>query len=60
MPTKPKTIDVYLARVSATQRAALEKLRRDIKAAAPAAEEPLRLLSRCSPHQGTRERACRI
>jgi hypothetical protein len=23
-------------------------------------EEPLRLLSRCSPHQGTRERACRI
>ena len=84
MPAKPKTIDDYLARVSATQRAALEKLRRDIKAAAPAAEEcisydipsyrlgseaaglvrrceePLRLLSRCSPHQGTRERACRI
>ena len=39
MPTKPKTIDDYLARVSATQRAALEKLRRDIKAAAPAAED---------------------
>jgi len=39
MPAKPKTIDDYLARVSATQRAALEKLRRDIKAAAPAAEE---------------------
>jgi uncharacterized protein YdhG (YjbR/CyaY superfamily) len=39
MPAKPKTIDNYLARVSATQRAALEKLRRDIKAAAPAAEE---------------------
>ena len=37
MPAKPKTIDDYLARVSATQRAALEKLRRDIKAAAPAA-----------------------
>src|SRR4029077_8732952 len=41
MPAKPKTIDDYLARVSATQRAALEKLRRDIKAAAPAAEECL-------------------
>jgi uncharacterized protein YdhG (YjbR/CyaY superfamily) len=39
MPAKPKTIDDYLARVSATQRAALEKLRRDIKAVAPAAEE---------------------
>jgi uncharacterized protein YdhG (YjbR/CyaY superfamily) len=39
MPAKPKTIDEYLARVSATPRAALEKLRRDIKAAAPAAEE---------------------
>jgi len=39
MPAKPKTIDDYLARVSATQRAALEKLRRDIKAAVPAAEE---------------------
>ena len=39
MPAKPKTIDGYLARVSATQRAALEKLRRDIKAAAPAAKE---------------------
>jgi uncharacterized protein YdhG (YjbR/CyaY superfamily) len=39
MPAKPKTIDDYLARVSSTQRAALEKLRRDIKAAAPAAKE---------------------
>jgi uncharacterized protein YdhG (YjbR/CyaY superfamily) len=39
MPAKPKTIDEYLARLSATQRAALEKLRRDIKAAAPPAEE---------------------
>jgi uncharacterized protein YdhG (YjbR/CyaY superfamily) len=38
MPAKPKTIDDF-ARVSATERAALEKLRRDIKAAAPAAEE---------------------
>ncbi len=39
MPAKSKTIDEYLARVSATQRGALEKLRRDIKAAAPDAEE---------------------
>jgi uncharacterized protein YdhG (YjbR/CyaY superfamily) len=39
MSAKPKTIDDYLARVSVPQRAALEKLRRDIKAAAPAAEE---------------------
>jgi uncharacterized protein YdhG (YjbR/CyaY superfamily) len=33
MPAKPKTIDDYLACLSETQRAALEKLRRDIKAA---------------------------
>ncbi|MDQ6622902.1 MAG: DUF1801 domain-containing protein [Verrucomicrobiota bacterium] len=39
MPKKEKTIDDYLARMGETQRAALEKLRRDIKAAAPAAEE---------------------
>jgi|SRR5215467_8816484 len=39
MPAKPKTVDEYLARVNNTQRAVLEKLRRDIKAAAPAAEE---------------------
>src|SRR4029079_13735517 len=38
-PTKPKTIDEYLARLDEPQRAALEKLRRDIRAAAPAAEE---------------------
>ena len=36
---KPKTIDEYLAAVSANQRAALEKLRRTIKAAASKAEE---------------------
>lgn len=36
---KAKTIDDYLAAVSADQRAALEKLRRTIKAAAPKAEE---------------------
>jgi len=39
MPRKPTTIDEYLARVSDEQRAALEKLRKTIKAAAPAAEE---------------------
>ncbi len=38
-PSKPKTHDDYLARVSADKRAALEKLRRAIKAAAPKAEE---------------------
>jgi len=39
MPAKPKTVDEYLARVNDAQRAALEKLRRDIKAVAPAAKE---------------------
>ena len=35
----PKTIDDYLATVSAEHRVALEKLRKQIKAAAPKAEE---------------------
>jgi len=39
MPAKPKTVDDYLAHLNATQRAALEKLRQDIKGAAPSAEE---------------------
>src|SRR5947209_14812677 len=39
MTTKPKTHDDYLARVSSDKRAALQKLRRIIKAAAPKAEE---------------------
>ena len=39
MPRKPKTIDDYLARLSGEQRAALNKLRKQIKAAAPRAEE---------------------
>ena len=39
MAGKPKTIDEYLAAVSDDQRAALEKLRKTIKAAAPKAEE---------------------
>jgi uncharacterized protein YdhG (YjbR/CyaY superfamily) len=36
---KPQTIDEYLAPLSDEKRAALEKLRRAIKAAAPKAEE---------------------
>jgi uncharacterized protein YdhG (YjbR/CyaY superfamily) len=36
---KSKTIDAYLAALPKDQRAALEKLRKDIKAAAPGAEE---------------------
>jgi uncharacterized protein YdhG (YjbR/CyaY superfamily) len=35
----PQTIDEYLAPLSKEQRAALEKLRKDIKSAAPKAEE---------------------
>ena len=36
---KPQTIDEYLAAVDEDQRAALEKLRKTIKSAAPTAEE---------------------
>jgi uncharacterized protein YdhG (YjbR/CyaY superfamily) len=39
MSTKPQTIDEYLAPLSKDERAALEKLRKDIKSAAPKAEE---------------------
>jgi uncharacterized protein YdhG (YjbR/CyaY superfamily) len=39
MAAKPRTIDEYLAPLSKQQRAALEKLRRAIKSAAPKAEE---------------------
>jgi uncharacterized protein YdhG (YjbR/CyaY superfamily) len=39
MAGKPKTIDEYLAGVSDEQRAALEKLRKTVRAAAPKAEE---------------------
>jgi uncharacterized protein YdhG (YjbR/CyaY superfamily) len=39
MKTKPETIDEYLAPLSNEKRAALEKLRRAIKSAAPKAEE---------------------
>jgi uncharacterized protein YdhG (YjbR/CyaY superfamily) len=37
--TQPETIDDYLASLDGDQRAALEKLRRAIRAAAPKAEE---------------------
>jgi uncharacterized protein YdhG (YjbR/CyaY superfamily) len=39
MPSKPATIDEYLERLPDDQRAALQKLREVIKAAAPKAEE---------------------
>ena len=39
MAAKPKNIDEYLAALSDEKRAALEKLRKTIKAAAPKAEE---------------------
>ena len=39
MAATPKTIDEYLAALSNDKRAALEKLRKTIKAAAPKAEE---------------------
>ena len=41
MPAKPRTIDEYLAPLSREKRAALQKLRQAIKAAAPKAEECL-------------------
>ena len=39
MAAKPKTIDEYLARLGEIQRTALEKLRCNIRAAVPTAEE---------------------
>ncbi len=39
MPSPPKTIDEYLARIPDDQRVALEKLRRDIRTIVPTAEE---------------------
>ena len=39
MAAKPKTIDEYLAALSDDKRAALEKLRKTIRAAAPKAQE---------------------
>ncbi len=42
MAATPQTIDEHLAHVSDNQRAALEKLRRTIRSAAPKAEEVIR------------------
>jgi uncharacterized protein YdhG (YjbR/CyaY superfamily) len=39
MAAKPQTVDGYLARLSGEKRAALEKVRRAIRSAAPKAEE---------------------
>jgi uncharacterized protein YdhG (YjbR/CyaY superfamily) len=39
MPTRPRTIDEYLAGLDGANRAALQKVRRAIQAAAPRAEE---------------------
>ena len=39
MPSKPKTIDQYLAVLSADKKAALEKLRKTIRSIVPKAEE---------------------
>ena len=39
MKAGPKTVDAYLARIDGDKRAALQKLRKDIRAAAPRAEE---------------------
>jgi len=39
MPAKPRNIASYLASLSKEKRAALQKLRKDIKVAAPKAEE---------------------
>lgn len=39
MATKPRTIDEYLAALTPDKRAALEKVRRAVHAAAPGAEE---------------------
>jgi uncharacterized protein YdhG (YjbR/CyaY superfamily) len=41
MPGKPKSIDEYLSRLPADQRAALQKLRVMLHAAAPKAEEAI-------------------
>ena len=39
MPDKPNAIDTYLAKLSDDKRAALQRLRKGIRAAAPKAEE---------------------
>lgn len=42
MSAKPRNIDEYLAPLESEKRAALQKLRKDIRAAAPGAEEIIR------------------
>ena len=39
MPARPADVETYLARLADPKRAALEKLRRDVLAAAPGAED---------------------
>ncbi len=48
----PKTVDEYLAKVPADMRAALERLRRTIKAAAPGAEEVISYRMPAFRHHG--------
>jgi uncharacterized protein YdhG (YjbR/CyaY superfamily) len=52
MKKKPKTIDDYLAGLSDDKRAALEKLRKDILAAAPGAEECISYQMPAFRHEG--------
>lgn len=65
IPARLRTIDEYLARVGADKRAALQKLRRDIREAAPKAEEcisykvpALRLDGRTLVHFGAATNHC--
>ena len=52
MPSKPRNIDAYLARVPSDQREALEKLRRQVLAAAPGAEEGIAWQMPSFRHEG--------
>ena len=65
MPEKPKTIDEYLSAVSKDQRAALEKLRQQIRKIVPGAEECIsyglaafRLKGKCFAGFGTSAKHC--
>jgi uncharacterized protein YdhG (YjbR/CyaY superfamily) len=49
MAGEPRTIDEYLAALSDDKRAALERLRKIIRAAAPKAEECISDQIRCRP-----------
>lgn len=52
MKPRPKTIDGYLSRLSANKRAALQKLRKMIRAAAPKAEECISYSLPAFRHEG--------